>query len=58
MKNARLKMTALFVLISLCVIAAWQRTSALAQMTDRTKNPNVANFGIAKSLTQEIAALQ
>ena len=56
MKYARLKITALFVLLSLSVIAAWQHTSALAQMTDRTQNPNVANFGIAKSLTQEIGA--
>ncbi|MEP6819820.1 MAG: di-heme oxidoredictase family protein [bacterium] len=56
MKYARLKTTALFVLLSLGAVAVWQRTTALAQLTDRTQNPNVANFGIAKSLTQEIGA--
>ena len=56
MKYVSLKMTALFVLLILCGTAAWERTTALAQLTDRTQNPNVANFGIAKSLTQEIGA--
>ena len=28
--------------------------SALAQLNDRTQNPNVAGFGIAKSLTEQI----
>lgn len=40
----------------LFAIILWRAFPALAQMIDRTRNPNVANFGIAKSLTQQIGA--
>jgi hypothetical protein len=49
--------TVLFVLLALSGVAVWHwGTTTRAQMIDRTQNPNVANFGIAKSLTQEIGA--
>ncbi len=54
MKQAKAKITVLVSLLILSGIAIWRGTPTLAQMTDRTQNPNVANFGIAKSLTQEI----
>src|SRR5262249_5689246 len=38
------------------VVALRTGGPALAQMPDRTQNPNVANFGIAKSLVQEIGS--
>src|SRR6185437_11999045 len=56
MKPSRLKITAIFLFIVTCAIAVWQRDSILAQLNDRTQNPNVANFGIAKSLTEQIGA--
>src|SRR5215470_5750522 len=37
-------------------LSLWNSLPARAQMIDRTQNPNVANFGIAKSLTEEIGA--
>jgi len=51
---SRLKLTTL--LLFLCGVAAWQAVPVLAQMIDRTQNPNVGNFGIAKSLPQQIGA--
>src|SRR5258707_4791103 len=56
MKQASLKLTALFLFLILCSITIWHGAPASAQMTDRTQNPNVANVGIAKSLAQEIGA--
>lgn len=56
MKQASLKLTALFLFLILCSVMIWHGAPASAQMTDRTQNPNVANVGIAKSLTQEIGA--
>src|SRR5262245_6626634 len=56
MKHLRLKITAIFLSIVTLVIVFCERDSALAQLNDRTQNPNVANFGIAKSLTEQIGA--
>src|SRR6266550_7577326 len=56
MKHARPKISLAFLLLILCGATFWQYAPASAQMTDRTQNPNVANFGIAKSLAQEIGA--
>jgi hypothetical protein len=56
MKHLRLKMTAIFLSIVTLSIVFWERDSALAQLNDRTQNPNAANFGIAKSLTEQIGA--
>jgi hypothetical protein len=44
------------VLFLLCGVVVWRGLSVRAQLPDRTQNPNVANFGIAKSLLQEIGA--
>jgi mono/diheme cytochrome c family protein len=56
MKQASLKLTALFLFLILCAVMIWHGAPASAQMTDRSQNPNVANFGIAKSLAQQIGA--
>src|SRR5689334_2146258 len=56
MKHSRLKITAIFLSIVTIAIVFWERDSALAQLNDRTQNPNAANFGIAKSLTEQIGA--
>src|SRR5215217_3767739 len=56
MKHLRLKITAIFLSIVTLAIVFWARDSALAQLNDRTQNPNAANFGIAKSLTEQIGA--
>jgi Di-haem oxidoreductase, putative peroxidase len=56
MKHPTLRITAIFLFSVTCAIVVYQRGSALAQMNDRTQNPNVANFGIAKSLTDQIGA--
>jgi len=56
MKQTSLKLTALFLFLISCGVTIWRGAPASAQMTDRTQNPNLANFGIAKSLTQEIGA--
>src|SRR5215207_9388618 len=56
MKHARLRITAIFLFTLTCAVVVWQRDSALAQLNDRTQNPNVANFGIAKSLSEQIGA--
>src|SRR2546428_12650176 len=52
----RLKLATLVLLLILCGVAVWHAGPSLAQMPDRTQTPNVANFGIAKSLAQEIGA--
>ena len=52
----RLKVVVFLSSLVLVSIAFWQYRPASAQMTDRTQNPNSANFGIAKSLIQEIGA--
>src|SRR5215475_11148505 len=44
------------ILTVLAVVVVWRGVRTSAQMIDRTQNPNVANFGIAKSLTQQIGA--
>src|SRR5215510_9535072 len=56
MKYLRLKITAIFLSLVTLAIVFCERDSALAQLNDRTQNPNVANFGIAKSLTEQIGA--
>jgi hypothetical protein len=58
MKQARVKITALVSLLIIFDVTIWQRTPTSAQMNDRTQTPNVANFGIAKSLSQEIGVGQ
>src|SRR5678815_1816055 len=55
MKHLRLKLAVIFLSIVTPAIVFWQH-SALAQLNDRTQNPNAANFGIAKSLTDQIGA--
>ena len=52
----RLKLATLALLLILCSVAVWHAGPSLAQMPDRTQTPNVANFGIAKSLAQETGA--
>lgn len=52
----QIKITAILLLIVLSATAIIRQRSALAQLNDRTQNPNVANFGIAKSLTEQIGA--
>jgi Di-haem oxidoreductase, putative peroxidase len=53
----RLKIAIIFSLLVACaVVTLRQGQPAEAQMPDRTQNPNVANFGIAKSLIDEIGA--
>ena len=54
---SRLKIATIFCLLLICAVVTLRYGSpARAQMPDRTQNPNVANFGIAKSLTDEIGA--
>ncbi|HKR58527.1 MAG TPA: di-heme oxidoredictase family protein [Pyrinomonadaceae bacterium] len=56
MKTPRIKVASLLFLFILSGVAVWRTRSVLAQMPDRTQTPNVANFGIAKSLQQQIGA--
>src|ERR1044072_9485821 len=56
MKPVRLKLTVIFLSIVTLAMLLWQHDSALAQLNDRTQNPNAANFGISKSLTEQIRA--
>ncbi|MEP6920742.1 MAG: di-heme oxidoredictase family protein [bacterium] len=51
-----LRLTALFLFLLSIGLTIWHGAPASAQLPDRTQNPNVANFGIAKSLAQEIGA--
>ena len=56
-RTMTLKILALFLFLVIFGLSIlWRSTPTRAQMVDRTQNPNVANFGIAKSLTQEIGA--
>src|SRR5215212_6536508 len=54
MKRRTLRIIVIFLLLVTGAILFWRRSSAFAQLNDRTQNPNVANFGIAKSLTEQI----
>jgi hypothetical protein len=56
MKNLRLKITIVFLSIATLAIVFCEHEFAFAQLNDRTQNPNAANFGIAKSLTEQIGA--
>src|SRR5829696_10532163 len=56
MNYPALRLIAIFLFAVTCAAVAWQRGSVLAQLNDRTQNPNVANFGIAKSLGEQIGA--
>ena len=54
MKTYRLHIS---LLLTLLAGAVWLAANpVLSQSIDRTQNPNIANAGIAKSLTQEIGA--
>src|SRR5262249_39729087 len=50
------KVVLVFLVLVIGGLSLWSSFPVRAQMTDRTQNPNVANFGIAKSLTEEIGA--
>src|SRR5690348_14808681 len=52
----RLQIAALLLFVTLCAVVALRSPATLAQMPDRTRTGNVANFGIAKSLSDEIGA--
>ena len=56
MKHSRMKIAVVAFLLVSFGVAVWRSGPALAQMPDRTQTPNVANFGIAKTLAQEIGA--
>ena len=53
MKNTSSKLIGVLLLITVCAIAVMRQSSALAQLNDRTQNPNISGFGIAKSLTEQ-----
>src|SRR5262245_13733291 len=53
---SRLKITVVLFLVAAAFITVRHGAPTRAQMPDRTQNPNVANFGIAKSLVDEIGA--
>ena len=53
MKERRVKLLALTLFVGALALMS---VSALAQFPDRTRTPNAANEGIAKSLTQQIGA--
>jgi hypothetical protein len=56
-QTKRIKILAIFLFLGVCgLISFWRSAPARAQMTDRTQNPNLANFGIAKSFSQEVGA--
>ena len=48
------KTVAVLVLVVFAFALLWKGVPTQAQLIDRTQNPNIANFGIAKSLTREI----
>ena len=50
----RVKLTVL--VLAFCVVALYFGPGTLAQLIDRTKNPNTINAGIAKSLSQQTGA--
>lgn len=53
MKRRRSQLPALLAAV-LAVVATLVTATALAQLPDRTRNPNTANEGIAKSFTEQI----
>lgn len=55
MKRRRSQLPALLAAV-LAVVATLVTATALAQLPDRTRNPNAANEGIAKSFTEQIGA--
>ncbi len=56
-QTKRIKILGFLLFLGVCgLISLWRSAPARAQMTDRTQNPNVANFGIAKSFSQEVGA--
>ena len=55
-KTQSWRIVVVFLLLIMGGWSLWRSFPARAQMIDRTQNPNVANFGIAKSLTEEIGA--
>jgi mono/diheme cytochrome c family protein len=55
-ERKRFVSTSAFFVLFLLAVAVGVVCPALAQMIDRTQNPNVSNSGIAKSYTQEIGA--
>ena len=48
------KIKAVMVFVFLIAVVKFFGVPALAQLIDRTQNPNIANAGIAKSLNQQI----
>ena len=56
-QTKRLKIVLLCMVLVTCgLLSLWWSAQVRAQLIDRTQNPNVANFGIAKSYTQQIGA--
>jgi len=55
-KSAITKVKFAVVLAVFSITVYWCGPKALAQLIDRTKNPNVINAGIAKSLADEVGA--
>ena len=56
-QTGRWKLLTLFLFLAPIMAGAlWRGAPTSAQLTDRTQNPNNINFGIAKSLTEEIGA--
>src|SRR3954453_23760347 len=55
-KSAITKVKFAVVLAVFSIMVYWCGPKALAQLIDRTKNPNVINAGIAKSLADEVGA--
>src|SRR5215216_5347870 len=54
MKHTSSKLILILLITAICITALLRQGSASAQLNDRTQNPNVAGFGIAKSLTEQI----
>ena len=50
----RLKLSVVAVFVG--IVISWFGAASFAQLIDRTKNPNVINAGIAKSLSQQVGA--
>src|SRR5262245_29768196 len=51
-RKSSIKLAVVAIFIS--AIVYWYGLKVYAQLVDRTQNPNILNFGIAKSLTDEI----
>ncbi len=56
MQRKRRSQLPMLLLVVFAVTATLLTVSALAQFPDKTRNPNAANEGINKSLTQQIGA--